>query len=215
MVGKIYVDGIPGGAAGLADFFANMHLDKMRPDKVPLKNKPQPYKGPDPKVTISYPLYPHIMDNIVSHSKKPVLLALRATCRAICKRVDREFANHIEVQSDGLNLQIQARWLGRIPSIRFKGEITIGASFIPRGVKHATQAEAERFCHQQMVRFAKVEDVWLRVAPESVPWLNEFMKDVVHVDMDGSNMIAMVPLESRCPDWKGSLWPCLCRPVPR
>lgn len=192
--GEIRLDGIPGGADGLADIFAKMHFDKMNSDKVPLKNRPKPFKGPAPKVTIPYGQYPHIIEGIISYATKPALLALRVTCKGVCKLVEQEYARHIEVQSDGLNLQIKSRWLGRIPSFRFKGEISLGASYIPNGARPSSEDERMRIMQIKLARRDPVENVWLRVAPQSVSWFKEFMKHVWVVDMDGANMVALLPL---------------------
>lgn len=184
-----------GGMDGYIKMMKQEQATKLNHKSVKLKNPIKPYTGPDVKVTIPYARYPHIIDTIVKYSEPKALLNLRATCRAITKRVDREYAHHIEVVSDGNNIRIWSRHLGAIPSIRFKGVLTIGASYVPPGVRLTTPRDQERVMQQTVERIPPPHCrwVWLRVAPESIPWFKTFMKDCHTVDMDGANTVTVLP----------------------
>lgn len=182
-----------GGIEGVRKYLDAVHLDGMDPCLVQLENPLKPDSGPVPTVTISYPLHPHIMDNIVAYAERDVLLTLRATCKAICKRVDREYAHHVQVCADGHDLIFSARWLGRIPSIRFKGTISIGASYTRP--EHMSFSEDVRMrVIAKAMKSGAEPDVWMRVVPASLEWFNEFMNDVHTLDMDGPMFATILPL---------------------
>jgi len=163
----------------------------------PLKKPPKPFTGPDPKMTIPFAQYPHIVASVINYVDKSTLLALRAVCKETAKLVDREFAFHIEVSSDTMDLKITSRHLGRIPGLRFRGPISLGVSPIPNGVDLKDLKNDPRVVALLMKRMtvgAIGQDIWLRVPPATVPWLDEFMKHVVTVDMDGGSMATILPL---------------------
>lgn len=182
-----------GGIKGLTKYFAESNLRDMDHHTVQIKNPIKPFSGAEPRITLSYAQYPHVINNVVAYADKDGLLLLRATCKALLARVDGEFADHIQMCSDGSALKISARWLGRIPSIRFKGIISLGVSYTPSGTKNETPADRDRMMADMMTR-ARTPDVWWRVPSSSVEWFNSFMKQVYTIDMDGASLALIVPL---------------------
>lgn len=192
---------------GIAAMLTQKMLSKMDPTRIPLKKRPQPYTGPEPKVVICYRLYPHIIENIVFFAKKEALLVLRVTCKSVCELVDRQFAHHIDIECDAMDLHIKARWLGRIPALRFKGYISLGATPFPRNAATPDIAGLEQLFMEQSPGGLGFmwRDVWFRMAPSSVAWFKKFMKQVHIVDMNGGAAITCLPMpydiQIKCDPW--------------
>lgn len=62
---------------------------------------------------IDYNLYPHIVENIVSHLSREELIAVRLMCRALRDRADDELARYIVFKND-----IRDEHYRRLPSLR-------------------------------------------------------------------------------------------------
>lgn len=193
----IDVSGVPGGMAGVTAALRNMYVHRTDPSAVELKNKPTPYTGPEPRVTIPLKSHPHIVASVISFAGKEALLALRAACKLLCALVDRQYACHIEVSSPGSDLDFTARWLGRIPSFRFRGAITLGVSYISDDMAGLSEVAKHTHSMAQMNAFAAPDDIWLRVRPEAVEWFTEFMRHVKTVDMGGSVYAFILPLSRK------------------
>lgn len=185
-----------GGAEGLIRALAKSNLYQMDHHNFELSKPVEPFTGPEPKFTLPYSQYPHIIHNIVAYAEKEVLLALRATCQALNQRVDKEFARHLQVYSEINDIAIASRWLGRIPSFRFKGAISLGVSTAPDGMKDASETDLHRM-RQEMVSQQTTPEIWLRVPPSSVAWFKNFMKNVHTIDMDGSISPIVLPLSRK------------------
>lgn len=180
-----------GGLDDLKKAIQDVENESTDPTSVSLKNwAPKAYPGPEPTVTLSYSQYPHIIENIVKQADSRALLVLRTTCKNVCELVDREYARHIVLRADRHrhNLQFTSRELGRIPSFRFRGPISLRIGVVPDTPK---PEEVSVIDQEGAEGTSPRHDLCLKIRPDSASWLVDFMLDVKNVDVVGATSIEL------------------------
>lgn len=135
---------------------------------------------------ITYATHPHIIERVMQYACVPALLALRATCKALCDRADRVFGSHVEVHMSSMELVFETpgeRVIKgqRIPAFKDRGPIEIGVDMMPF------------MAAQQAGGNVEPQDVWFKVPRDDVPWFNKFLGRIQLLDFHGSTMTMILP----------------------